>query len=83
MGKKIIKIICFAGLRKYFGAEANVSVGPDATYSMVLDELVASNPEAEEVLKSCRIAVNEEFVLLNEKLKPFETLFLIPPSSGG
>ncbi len=78
-----IKIVCFAGLRKYFGNETTVPVESGATYSKVIDELVKQHPEAKEVLTSSRIAVNEEFVPLNEILKTENTLFLIPPSSGG
>jgi molybdopterin converting factor small subunit len=83
MDKRSVKIICFAGLRKYFGSETSVQVEPGASYSKVVDELKAINPEAAEVLPSCRIAVNEEFVSLDEPLKPGNILFLIPPSSGG
>jgi molybdopterin synthase sulfur carrier subunit len=83
MNKRSIKIVCFAGLRKYFGNETNVFVEPGATYSKVVDELIVAYPEAKEVLTSCRIAVNERFVPLHEILKPADTLFLIPPSSGG
>ncbi len=83
MDKKVIKIVCFAGLRKYFGSEISVAVPPDATYSKVIDELALANPEAKEVLTSCRIAVNEEFVLPEQKVEAVDTLFLIPPSSGG
>lgn len=83
MDKRPIKIVCFAGLRKYFGSETSVQVEPDASYSKVIEELKAINPEAAEVLSSCRIAVNEEFISLSEPLKPENTIFLIPPSSGG
>ncbi len=78
-----IKIVCFAGLRKFFGNETTVSVEPGANYSKVIGELILQKPEAQEVLASSRIAVNEEFVPLNEKIEPKNTLFLIPPSSGG
>ena len=78
-----IKIICFAGLRKYFGNERIVYVEPGSNYSKVIEALQEINPEANEVLSSCRIAVNEEFVRLSEAIKPEDTLFLIPPSSGG
>jgi len=78
-----IKIICFAGLRKYFGSEVTVLVESGVSYSNVIDELKVINPEATEVLSSCRIAINEEFISLSELLKPENTLFLIPPSSGG
>jgi len=83
MDKRPIKIICFAGLRKYFGSEATVLVEPGANYSKVIDELKIINPEAAEILSSCRIAVNEDFISLDEPLKPENILFLIPPSSGG
>lgn len=83
MDKRPIKIICFAGLRKYFGSETTVLIETGASYSKVIDELKLINPEATEVLSSCRIAVNEEFISLDEPLKPGNTLFLIPPSSGG
>ena len=83
MDKRPIKIICFAGLRKYFGSEATVLVESGASYSKVIDELKAINPEATEILSSCRIAVNEDFISLDEPLKPENTIFLIPPSSGG
>ncbi|MDD2303558.1 MAG: MoaD/ThiS family protein [Prolixibacteraceae bacterium] len=83
MDKKLIKIVCFAGLRKYFGSETSVFVEDGASYSGVIDALKALNPEATEVLPSCRIAVNEAFVALNEPIKNENTIFLIPPSSGG
>lgn len=83
MDKRLIKIICFAGLRKYFGSETTVLVEPGASYSKIIDELKGINPEATEVLSSCRIAVNEEFISLDGPLKTENTIFLIPPSSGG
>ncbi len=83
MDKTPIKIICFAGLRKYFGSEVTVLVEKGDSYSKVIDELKAINPEAIEVLSSCRIAVNEDFISLDELLKPENIIFLIPPSSGG
>ena len=83
MDKRAIKIICFAGLRKYFGNETTVHVESGDSYTVVIDGLKAINPEATEVLSSCRIAVNESFVLLSDPIKTENTIFLIPPSSGG
>lgn len=83
MNKTPIKIICFAGLRKYFGSELTVLVETGASYSQVINELKVINPEATEILSSCRIAVNEDFISLEELLEPENILFLIPPSSGG
>lgn len=83
MDKMNVKIVCFAGLRKYFGSEATVPVECGATYAKVIDELISIKPEAQEVLTSSRIAVNEEFVPLTETIQSEQVLFLIPPSSGG
>ena len=83
MDKRIIKIVCFAGLRKYFGSETSINIEPEVSYSSVIDALILQNPEAKEILTSSRIAVNEEFVKLSDNLKSENTLFLIPPSSGG
>lgn len=83
MDKIIVKVICFAGLRKYFGSETTILVERGATYAKVVEELTSLHPEAKEVLTSCRIAVNEEFISPDETLKSAEIIFLIPPSSGG
>lgn len=83
MEKRLIRVICFAGLKKYFGNEATVFVEQGASYSMLIDALKILKPEAAEVLSSCRIAVNEEFVSLNEAVGSENTVFVIPPSSGG
>ena len=77
------KIVCFAGLKKFFGDETSVEMDPEESYANLLEQLGELNPEAKEVLTSCRIAVNEEFVPLNETIKDQTTLYLIPPSSGG
>lgn len=83
MEKRSVKIKCFAGLRKFFGSEVTVLVEPDSSYIKVIEALQLLNPEATEILSSCRIAVNEDFVQLSETMKQEDTLFLIPPSSGG
>ena len=78
-----IKIVCFAGLRKYLGDQTTVNVKSGEPYSKVIEELVLLNPEAKEILTSSRIAVNEKFVPLGEVMKSENTLYLLPPSSGG
>jgi len=83
MNTRTVKVVCFAGLRKYFGSEASVSVDQNASFRNILNELEKLNTEASEVLGSCRIAVNEQFVALDQPLNKVSTVFLIPPSSGG
>lgn len=83
MEKVPVKVICFAGLRKYFGSGITVFVEPGASCSEIIDEMTRMTPNAGEVLTTCRIAVNEEFISPNEKIESETTLILIPPSSGG
>jgi sulfur-carrier protein len=83
MDKVPVKVTCFAGLRKYFGGEITVFVESGASFSEIIDEMIRMKPDAGEVLTTCRIAVNEEFISPKEKIKSERTLFLIPPSSGG
>lgn len=78
-----VKVVCFAGLRKYFGNEVNVKLESGAAFKNILDELAVLNPEAGEVLQSCRIAVDEKFVSPDSPLNETTIVFLIPPSSGG
>lgn len=83
MEKVTVEVMCFAGLRKYFGSGTKVSVHTGAACSDVIDEMIRMKPEAGEVLTSCRIAVNEEFISPQDKIRPGMTLIMIPPSSGG
>jgi len=78
-----VKVVCFAGLRKYFGNEVEVKLTTDATFRQILEELAKSNPDARGVLDSCRIAVDQKFVSLDSPLNSTNIVFLIPPSSGG
>lgn len=81
--EKPIKIICFAGLRKYFGHEVSINIDTESPYSVIIEKLVDLKPDAKEILSSCRIAVNEKFISPGEKPLMNETVYLIPPSSGG
>lgn len=83
MEKVPVEVICFAGLRKYFGNGTTVSVESGVSYSDVIEELIRMKPDAGEVLNTCRIAVNEEFVSPEDTIQSERTLILIPPSSGG
>jgi len=83
MDKVVVEVICFAGLRKYFGNGTTVLVEPESILSDLIDEMISMKPDAEEVLRSSRIAVNEEFISPKEKIGTERTLFIVPPSSGG
>ena len=78
-----ITVVCFAGLRKFFDAEIKTTVTVPCTYRDLLGQLGRDRPEAESILKNCRIAIDETFVNGDSPLDPTKTVFLIPPSSGG
>lgn len=81
--KQEVKVICFAGLRKYFNSELLVTMNLPSSYADLLSQLGSENPEAVPVLKNCRIAVDETFVPVTSLIDATKTVFLIPPSSGG
>lgn len=83
MPKIKIKIICYAGVQKYFGRELTVEISENSNYKNVLEKLIAINTKAKDVLASCRIAVNQEFVSLNDNISKSANINIIPPSSGG
>lgn len=78
-----IQLNCFAGLRKFFGAQVQLRVKLPVNYGSLLQELKNVNPEASGVLDNCRIAVNEKFVHPDAQITGNDPVFLIPPSSGG
>lgn len=81
--KQEVRVICFAGLRKYFNPELAVMMNFPSSYADLLDHLGNINPEAMPVLKNCRIAVDETFVPGTSPIDATKAVFLIPPSSGG
>jgi len=78
-----IQVTCFAGLRKFFTSPLTISLKLPTAYEDVLMEMKRVNPEASEILDSCRIAVCESFVPKTALMTSDEPLFIIPPSSGG
>ena len=78
-----IKIVCFAGLRKFFDSEIHTQINLPCTYKDLLDQLGQERPDAVTVLKNCRVAIDEAFMDTTSALDPSKKIFLIPPSSGG
>lgn len=77
-----MKVQVFAGLKDYFQREFEVS--SDITNTQQLIEfLINSKPESAGLLRSCRFAVNDEFIEQHHKLDRHDIIDIIPPSSGG
>lgn len=77
-----MKVQVFAVLKDHFEKEFEITTAVTNTDSLrqLLGHL---KPSASAILDNCRFVVNDEFVDLNFKLKPDDTIVIIPPSSGG
>ena len=77
-----MKIEVFAVLKDYFTNEFEL----DTTVSSIealKSILITLQPDAIDILSSCRFAVNNEFIDNNFQLKDSDIISIIPPSSGG
>lgn len=77
-----MKVQVFAILKDHFDKEFEIE--EDISDAAELKSfLIQSRPAAETILNNCRFAVNDEFVEPNFKLQSYDTITIIPPSSGG
>ncbi len=77
-----MKVQVFAILKDHFDKEFEIEEDiSDATE--LKNFLIQSRPAAAMILHNCRFAVNDEFVEPNFKLQSYDTITIIPPSSGG
>lgn len=77
-----MRVQVFALLKEYFAEQFEIPVTPE-NISALTAELNKLNPQAKEVLSICRFAVDDEFVERDHLLTENDTVFVIPPSSGG
>ena len=77
-----MRVQVFALLKEYFEGQFDLP-SPPSTISSLREQLVQKNPQAKDVLSISRFAVNDEFVNDDFLLTENETVFVIPPSSGG
>lgn len=80
-----IEILYFAGLRELLGIkEEKLVVTPGGlTVDALAERLAELHPSLRPHLASVRFAVNESFVDAKSRVKPGDTVALIPPVSGG
>ena len=60
-----------------------LDINKGTTIKEINTMLIKINPGCEEILGSCRYAVNDEFINENITLSDNEHLYILPPSSGG
>jgi molybdopterin synthase sulfur carrier subunit len=80
MSKVYIKV--FAVLKDHLDEEFTIS----KSLSSIADlkkELSIINPTIQNLLESCRFAVDNSFIDNTFQLKENDTVYIMPPSSGG
>ena len=79
-----VKVLCFAQLRDYLGAsDFTVPLPSDATGRGLLDALRQRSPRIGPLLDVSRLAVNQEYVAADVRLRDGDEVVVIPPVSGG
>ena len=79
-----VRVLLFAQLRGLFGAdELVVSLPGGSTGRDMMRWFVQRNPKVEDLLSVSRLAVNGEYVSLEQVLKDRDEVVIIPPVSGG
>ena len=77
-----LNIRVFAVLKDYLEEEFTIEVS-DNTVEGLKNQLILKNPEIQNILHSCRFAVNNVFISDSSSFKQNDTIYIIPPSSGG
>jgi molybdopterin converting factor subunit 1 len=84
MRARQVNVLLFAGARDAFGSsEVLTRIPLEGTAADVVRHLEDAFPGAIPFLKTCRVAVNQEFADLSEVIPEGAEVALIPPVSGG
>lgn len=78
-----IKISTFAQLKDFFEKDFSIDVPESSSVKDVMQYLINLKPDARNLLNSSRVAINEKIVQLEFALQKNDSLFLLPPASGG
>ncbi len=82
----ILKVLYFAKSREVAEtAEEGFELQPGATTQDLLAAMIAKHPKLEGVMKSCVLALNQEYLAQDESvvIKEGDEVAVIPPLSGG
>ncbi|MEO6000450.1 MAG: MoaD/ThiS family protein [Chitinophagaceae bacterium] len=77
-----MRVQVFAILKDYFDKEFELH---ENIHDMpaLRERLIQFNPAAAGILNSCRFAVKDEFIDNDFQLAENDTIYIIPPGSGG
>ncbi|HEX8549077.1 MAG TPA: MoaD/ThiS family protein [Cytophagaceae bacterium] len=77
-----LKLKFFAAMKDYFEEDLEISLSEPNLVELRKD-LVSRSPGTQELLSSCRFAVNDNFVNQNHVFSENDLVLVLPPSSGG
>lgn len=81
-----IKVLYFAAAREAAGSsEEMIELEAENTTEQLIAVLLSSHPALSSILKSCVLALNQEYLLKEDSqtLRDGDEIALIPPLSGG
>jgi len=79
-----VRVLLFAGARDAFGTDEVLARIPlDGTTADLIRHLEDAYPKTVEFLRTCRVAVNQEFATPDHVIPEGAEVALIPPVSGG
>jgi len=78
-----MKIHVFAALKDFMPFELEWTDASVATIQDLKEVLKMKYPAAENLLEACRFSTDLEILTLDQEIKHYENIFVIPPSSGG
>lgn len=78
-----VTIKTFANLKDYLPEEFQLMIDEDSNIKQLRNLLIKKLPQIKNILVNSRFAINEEFVDDNTIIKKNNTIYIIPPVSGG
>lgn len=78
-----IRILFFGSLKNNFGNYLQLHVQKGLKVGTIISQLREKTPEADKILQSCRIAVDEEVQDEDFELSKSGEIAILPPYSGG
>ncbi len=79
-----VSVLFFARARELAGTgETKISLADGSSVQAASDRIAEVFPDLKGLLRSCRLAVNEELAQADDKVRAGCVLAVIPPVSGG
>jgi molybdopterin converting factor subunit 1 len=78
-----IRVLCFAGIGEKVGKQLEIPVAGSLSVSELRQRLMERYPECRDLIRTCMIAVNQEYADDDTQVRGEDEIALIPFVSGG